>query len=124
MARRGRRAAMRRPTTMRARDEVGRKMHAREVRWRFAIHVKALGRLACVTLAGIGLIAVSPPSGAQPATSDGRIVLPDDVIPAHYEVEVTPDVAHLAFSGRARIDIDVRRQTRRIELNAADLAFE
>jgi aminopeptidase N len=79
-------------------------------------------RLALLTLAGVALAAASPGQGAQ--GSPERVVLPGNVIPAHYDVEVTPDVAHLKFRGRARIDIDVQQQTRIIELNAADLVFE
>jgi aminopeptidase N len=89
---------------------------------RSAVRVTACVRLAGLTLALMGL----PPVGlaAQSAASAGRIVLPEDVTPTHYDAEVTPDIAHLRFSGRERIDIDVRRATSRIELNAADIEFE
>jgi aminopeptidase N len=123
MACRSRRtAAMSGARSMQVCDEVWGKMHKQPSRWGFEIRVAVLARLLGVALAVNGPGAVA--TDAQAAPGDGRIVLPEDVIPAHYDVEVTPDVAHLRFSGRARIDVDVRQQTRRIELNAADLTFE
>ena len=61
---------------------------------------------------------------ANVAATPQRIVLPGDVNPVHYDVEVTPDVAHLSFRGRVRIDVEVLQPTRSIALNAADLSFE
>jgi aminopeptidase N len=55
--------------------------------------------------------------------SEGRVVLPGDVVPLHYEIAVVPDTAALSFAGSVKIDIEVRRATARIELNAAELTF-
>ena len=52
-----------------------------------------------------------------------RVVLPTDVVPTHYNLAVIPDAAHMSFTGSVQIDLDVRQATRRIQLNAADLAF-
>src|ERR1700733_2806190 len=79
--------------------------------------------LAFLALASAALGVVSPGQCAE-GSSPERIVLPGNVVPAHYDVDIAPDVAHLKFRGRVRIDIDVQQQTRIIELNAADLTFE
>ncbi|HEY0283175.1 MAG TPA: M1 family metallopeptidase, partial [Rhizomicrobium sp.] len=52
-----------------------------------------------------------------------RVVLPADVVPAHYDLSIVPDAAAMTFTGAVKIDIEVREQTSRIELNAADLTF-
>ena len=57
------------------------------------------------------------------AQTPSRVVLPDDAAPLHYDVSITPDAAAATFTGSVKIDIDVRRQTSQIELNAADLSF-
>ncbi|MCF8160700.1 MAG: ERAP1-like C-terminal domain-containing protein [Polaromonas sp.] len=49
--------------------------------------------------------------------------LPRDVRPTHYDLTITPDATALTFDGRAEISIEIRRPTRRITLNAADLQF-
>jgi aminopeptidase N len=58
------------------------------------------------------------------AAAAGRIVLPDDVVPVHYEIEFSPRPTDLTFTGTARIEVDVRRETRSIVLNAAQLAID
>ena len=77
-----------------------------------------------VALAVIGFVAAIPMRCAAAAPADGRVVLPDAVIPQHYDIEITPDVEHLSFHGRVRINLEVVRPTRTIVLNAADLSFE
>lgn len=62
-------------------------------------------------------------TGVAQAASDTRLVLPDDVVPRHYALDLRPDAAHLTFTGTATIDIEVLRPTRAVVLNAADLAF-
>ena len=66
------------------------------------------------------LIALAPHSAT--AASE-RVVLPGDVVPAHYDLSIVPDAAATTFTGAVKIDIDVRQPTSRIELNAADLTF-
>ena len=75
-------------------------------------------------LAVIGLVAALATRSAAAAPADGRVVLPDAVIPHHYDIEITPDVEHLSFHGRVRINLEVVRPTRTIVLNAADLSFD
>ncbi len=57
------------------------------------------------------------------AVAADREVLPDNVIPTHYDLAVTPDVARMHFTGLVTIELDVVQATRSIELNAADLEF-
>ena len=61
--------------------------------------------------------------GASAAAPD-RIVLPDNVVPEHYTLTITPDADHLSFTGTVRIDVNVKKATRTITLNSADLAFK
>ena len=77
-----------------------------------------------VALVVVALTRAIPAPCADAAAAPDRIVLPSSVIPEHYDVEVTPDAAHLNFRGRARIAVEVTRQTQSIVLNAADLSFE
>ncbi|HEY5103001.1 MAG TPA: M1 family aminopeptidase [Steroidobacteraceae bacterium] len=68
----------------------------------------------------ISLVTISPAC----ATADERVVLPDAVIPQHYDIAVTPDAAHLTFRGTVHIDIEVLRPVNTVVLNAADLSFD
>ncbi|MBS0364404.1 MAG: ERAP1-like C-terminal domain-containing protein [Proteobacteria bacterium] len=96
---------------------------------------------AFATLLAVGLAAATPARTAGPAAAAApaataataptaaiaaadRVVLPDNVIPRHYDIAVTPDAAHLRFGGSVRIDVQVVRATRAIVLNAADLSFD
>ena len=68
---------------------------------------------------GILIVLASQAASAEP----GRIVLPGDVTPAHYDISVVPDASAKIFTGSVKIDIDVHAKTARIELNAANLDF-
>ncbi|MGA7676411.1 MAG: M1 family metallopeptidase [Rhizomicrobium sp.] len=52
-----------------------------------------------------------------------RIVLPAGVVPLHYDISIVPDAAAKTFTGSVKIDIEVREQTSRIVMNAAELTF-
>lgn len=47
--------------------------------------------------------------------------LPRDVMPTHYALRFTPDLASGTFTGTARIDVNIASPTPRILLNALDL---
>ncbi|HSY08621.1 MAG TPA: M1 family aminopeptidase [Steroidobacteraceae bacterium] len=81
-------------------------------------------QLAISVLRLVALAMIGPLQSAQAAAAPDRIVLPDSVTPAHYDLEVTPDMAHLSFRGHVRIAVEVARPTQTIVLNAADLIFE
>ena len=61
-------------------------------------------------------------AGASAAATD-RMILPDDVVPAAYRIAITPHIAEATFDGEVEIDVQVRRRTRRIVLDSADLAL-
>jgi aminopeptidase N len=65
------------------------------------------------------LVSALPSIGAAAA----RNVLPGNVVPVHYDLAITPDVAQMRFAAVVSIDLDVLEATRSIELNAADLQF-
>lgn len=68
-------------------------------------------------------LALALASAAVSADPD-RIVLPDTVVPDRYQVSIVPDAAHMSFTGAVKIDVTVRKATRTLELNSADLAFK
>jgi aminopeptidase N len=59
-----------------------------------------------------------------PAQHPVREVLPDGVIPIHYDLQLTPDAEALIFSGRVAITVDVLAAAPTITLNAAGLTFD
>jgi len=77
------------------------------------------------------LLAVSSPSLAaparhKPAAAHGvtsHVALPADVRPERYDIAITPNAKDLSFLGHEAVVITVKRATRRIVLNAADITF-
>ena len=67
------------------------------------------------------LVLALPAFAATPAA---RVVLPDAVTPEHYRIDFTPDIEGLTFKGSVEIDVNVRRATNTIVLNAADLVID
>lgn len=65
--------------------------------------------------------ALSAPAKAEPASQ--RQVLPDEVSPSRYDIQITPDAAKMRFDGKVTIAISVKRPTQNLTLNAADLTF-
>jgi aminopeptidase N len=64
------------------------------------------------------------PDTTKAATPSGRIVLPDTIVPRHYDVSVEPDVSNLTFKGAVAIQLTVRTPTDRIVLNSADIVID
>jgi len=62
-------------------------------------------------------------SQVEAAPASGRIVLPSNVLPIHYDISLQPDVAKLVFSGSVKITLDVKSPTDTIQFNAADLTL-
>lgn len=58
-----------------------------------------------------------PPS----ATTHGRVVLPTNVVPKHYDVSLEPDFDKFTFEGKVSIDLDVAEDSTSISLNTVDL---
>ncbi len=61
---------------------------------------------------------LTPPSRAD------RIILPAGVSPSRYDISIVPDIGKDSFTGRVRIDVEVKTATRQIKLNATDLTFD
>ena len=53
-----------------------------------------------------------------------REVLPDTVVPTHYDLALSPDAEALTFSGKVAISLDVRAATSDLVLNAVGLTFQ
>src|SRR3569832_545550 len=66
-----------------------------------------------------GLLFASALSGANAAQ---RIVLPQDVVPDHYDIAVTTDAPHLTFTGSVKIGLKVAKPTRTKKQKAAEQA--
>ncbi|KAK5020991.1 Aminopeptidase 2 mitochondrial [Exophiala sideris] len=55
------------------------------------------------------------------ASTQGRIVLPTDVVPKHYDVTLEVDFDKFTFEGTAIIDLEVAKDTTSISLNTVEL---
>jgi hypothetical protein len=73
-------------------------------------------------LAATGAVAQSGPPFADGIES-GVTQLPRTAIPRHYAIQVTPDAAHLRFTARVAIDLDVVQPTSSLTLNAKELTL-
>ncbi len=58
------------------------------------------------------------------AAAATREVLPDTVLPVHYDLSLSPDLEALEFEGKVAIRIEVAATTSRITLNAVDLTLD
>ena len=61
---------------------------------------------------------------AAPPAHAAREVLPEAVIPTHYELLLSPDADALTFRGKSAITIGVHAATSDVVLNAVGLAFQ
>ncbi len=66
-------------------------------------------------------LAAAPCSAAAP---HAREVLPDTVVPLHYDLTLSPDLDALTFHGKVSITIQVAARTSRITLNAVGLTLD
>ena len=58
------------------------------------------------------------------AHAAGHISLPDNVVPRHYDLAITPHAENMVFTGNVDITIDVIRPTQTLVLNSADLSID
>jgi aminopeptidase N len=75
----------------------------------------------------IGLVCLLGTATASTTTGGQhprREVLPDGVIPRHYELALAPDAEALTFTGKVAISIDVMAAAPTITLNAVGLTFD
>ncbi|KAK3825248.1 MAG: aminopeptidase [Benniella sp.] len=57
----------------------------------------------------------------DPHTGTGRVVLPTNVRPTHYDLTLTPDLSNFVFHGQVLINLDVNKPTTAITLNSNQL---
>jgi aminopeptidase N len=77
--------------------------------------------IAVVLLCLPGAVAAAAPAAAQ---HPRREVLPDSVVPLHYELALAPDAESLTFTAKVAITIDVVAAGPTITLNAAGLTID
>ncbi|KAI4600126.1 Aminopeptidase 2 mitochondrial [Pestalotiopsis sp. 9143b] len=59
--------------------------------------------------------------GANPDPTQGRELLPTNVIPKHYDVTLEPDFEKFVFKGTVLIDFDVKEETKSISLHTLEI---
>ncbi|KAI0483133.1 peptidase family M1-domain-containing protein [Xylariaceae sp. FL0804] len=59
--------------------------------------------------------------GAQPDPTQGRELLPTNVIPTHYDVTLEPDFDKFTFEGKVLIDFDVKEESKSISLHTLEI---
>ena len=91
---------------------------------RKGVSLAAVAAMLATGAALPGAAAAQVREAAQPAAASRRLTLPDDVAPLHYDIAVRPDMSALGFTGSVTIELEVKRATRDIELNAADIDFK
>jgi len=80
---------------------------------------------AALTATVVVAVLLSGRAVAEPSysfdTTPGK--LPKTVIPLHYAIELTPDLASLRLEGVEAVDIEVREPTARLTLNAVNITL-
>ena len=74
--------------------------------------------------AGVSLLMVLASAVAAQAEGDRREVLPDAILPLHYDVQLSPDATALSFRGKVAITVAVTASVNDITLNADGLTFD
>lgn len=59
--------------------------------------------------------------GANPDPTEGRELLPTNVVPRHYDVTLEPDFEKFTFEGKVVIDFDVQEDTQSISLHTIEI---
>ncbi|HEX4386204.1 MAG TPA: M1 family metallopeptidase [Myxococcales bacterium] len=77
-----------------------------------------------IKLCCVAMLALPGTKAFAKAPAERRVVLPVDVTPDHYRIEVTPDEKALTFAGTVQIDVTVHKATGKIVLNAADIVVD
>lgn len=90
------------------------------MRFIVGIAAQAMVGLAMLGLAGE---AVAAPR-TEPATAEARQVLPVTLVPAHYDLHLTPDAEHLTFKGVVTVSGTAPKAGRTIVLNAKGLTLD
>jgi aminopeptidase N len=80
-------------------------------------------RATAISLLCLALATCAPAAGAAEPPPQ-RQVLPESVVPLHYELALVPDAASLTFTGKVAITIRVTAEGPAITLNAAGLTLD
>ena len=75
----------------------------------------SISRAAVVTLLCISVPAIAV-ADVGPVARSAREVLPDTVIPTHYDLLLSPDPEALTYRGKVSISIDVRAATKEVDV--------
>lgn len=59
--------------------------------------------------------------GASPDPTQGRELLPTNVIPTHYDVTLEPNFDKFTFEGTVLIDFDVQEESKSISLHTVEV---
>jgi len=76
-----------------------------------------------VLICAAGMVTASQTT-MPPTKAATREVLPDSVIPVHYELALSPDAEALTFHAKVTITVEVRIKTAAITLNEVGLSFD
>src|SRR3984885_1250765 len=82
------------------------------------------GRAAALTFVCMSGSVIAAAVELAPPAHAAREVLPEAVIPTHYELLLSPDADALTFRGKLAITVGVRAATNDVVLNAVGLAFQ
>jgi aminopeptidase N len=77
-----------------------------------------------IVLGTLCLLSAAHAATPSPAAHQRREVLPDNIVPLHYDLALVPDAASLTFTGKVAITVDVITPGPSITLNAVGLAFD
>ena len=89
---------------------------------RRSVSVTSAARLSACGLLFCAALVCRAESPFSFAATPGQ--LPKDVVPAAYRIDLVPDFQQLKFTGREEIDVDVRRATDVVTVNAVNLGIE
>eukprot|EP00049_Salpingoeca_infusionum_P010151 m.171714 g.171714 ORF g.171714 m.171714 type:complete len:874 (+) comp14559_c0_seq1:346-2967(+) len=56
-------------------------------------------------------------------STEERVLLPQDLYPSHYDVELVPDLVKFTFDGKVKISVEVRNATKTVTLHSRELAI-
>lgn len=61
---------------------------------------------------------------SEKMSSVQRVILPQNLYPEHYHLELKPDLQNLTFDGDLKIDVEVRTTTSSVTLNSKELTIK
>jgi aminopeptidase N len=63
-------------------------------------------------------------TSSSSASATSRVILPQDMLPSHYDLELVPDLTTLTFSATVAISVTVTNKTNSVTLHAKELVIE